>query len=180
LRTVLAEIIVSVEGDEIKLILHWQGGDHTPLSVRKNKAGSHRWTTDASTEKMICELARLLPDSAIAAVLNRSGKRTGRGNTWTEARLRAFRTSHGIAVYRNGERTERGELTLEEAATRLKVSKMTVLRLISAGQISAKQLCKGAPWVIPEQAIGEIAAKGRLPAPRRPVTADSNQIIMEL
>lgn len=180
LRTVLSEIIVKVEGDEIKLMLHWQGGDHTPLNVQKNKTGSHRWTTEASTEQMIRGLARLLPDSAIAAVLNRSGKQTGRGNTWTEARLRAFRTSHGIAVYREGERAERGELTLDEAAARLDVSKMTVLRLIHAGQINATQLCKGSPWVIPATRIAEIAAQGWTPAQREPVTADPNQMIMEL
>ena len=36
--------------------------------------------------------------------------------TWTETRVRAFRTSRGIAVYREGERQERNELTLQEAA----------------------------------------------------------------
>jgi excisionase family DNA binding protein len=39
----------------------------------------------------------------------------------------------------------RGELSLDEASQRLKVSKMTVLRLISAGAITARQVCKGAP-----------------------------------
>jgi len=180
LRAVLSEIIVKVEGDEIKLMLHWQGGDHTQLTVPKNKAGIHRWTTEASTEQMIRELARLLPDSAITAVLNRAGKRTGRGNTWTEVRLRAFRTSHAIAIYREGERTERGELTLEEAASRLQVSKMTVLRLIHAGQIPGTQFCKGAPWVIPLQRIYEIVKSGQIPGPRRPLTGDGKQLLMEL
>jgi len=179
LRTVLSEIVARVEGDEIILVLHWQGGDHTRLSVRKNKVGSHRWTTDASTEQMIRELARLLPDPAIASVLNRAGKRTGHGNTWTEARLRSFRSSHGIAVYRQGERAERGELTLDEAAARLNVSKMTVLRLIHAGKINARQFCKGAPWVIPDHTVSEIAASGRLPALPRPVTENQDQKVLQ-
>jgi len=179
LRTVLAEIIARVEGDQINLLLHWQGGDHTTISFRKNTSGKHRWTTDASTGDMIRELARLLPDSAIAAVLNRAGKRTGKGNTWTEARLRAYRTSHGIAVYRQGERAERGELTLDEAAACLNVSKMTVLRLIGTGQIKATQLCKGAPWVIPEEQVAAIAANGRLPTKARPATENPDQKILE-
>ncbi|MBF0307566.1 MAG: helix-turn-helix domain-containing protein [Alphaproteobacteria bacterium] len=157
-----------VEGEEIILVLHWQGGDHTRLCVRKNKSGGHRWTTDASTEQMIHALARLW-----------AGKRTGRGNTWTEARLRSFRTSHGIAVYRQGERAERGELTLDEAIARLNVSKMTVLRLIHAGKIEARQICKGAPWVIPEHAVREIATKGRLPVPSKPVTENPDQKILQ-
>jgi hypothetical protein len=114
LRTVLAEIVARVEGDEITLVLHWQGGDHTRSTVQKNRPGRHRWTTEASTEQLIRELSRLMPDPAIAWVLNRAGKRTGRGNTWTEARVRSFRGDHRIAVYRDGERSERGELTLDE------------------------------------------------------------------
>ncbi len=178
LRAVLSEVVVNVEGDLINMLLHWQGGDHTALAVRKNRSGGHRWTTDASTSDLIRELARLMPDGAIASLLNRAGKRTGKGNTWTEARVRAFRTSHGIAVYRVGERIERGELTLEEAAARLSVSKMTVLRLIRRGALQARQACKGAPWVIAASALMEpslAASIGR----RRPVTADPRQKTME-
>jgi excisionase family DNA binding protein len=178
LRTVLAEIVARVEGDQINLLLHWQSGDHTRISLRKNTTGKHRWTTDATTGDMIRELARLLPDSAITAVLNRSGKRTGKGNTWTEARLRSYRTSHSIAVYRPGERAERGELTLDEAAAQLNVSKMTALRLIGMGKITARQLCKGAPWVIPEKEIAEIAVKGHSPAKPRPVTENPDQQVL--
>ena len=53
-------------------------------------------------------------------------------------------------MYRDGEMAERGELTLEEAARRLTVSKMTVLRLIGRGISHARQVCKGAPWAIPK------------------------------
>jgi hypothetical protein len=65
--------------------------------------------------------------------------------------VRAFRKDHGIAVYREGERAERGELTLLEAATELGTCRMTVLRLIGAGTLKARQACKGAPRVIKAQ-----------------------------
>ena len=98
--------------------------------------------------------ARLMPDKAIAGnVLNRTGKRTGRLNGWTQSRVRAFRNTHGIAVYREGEWVERGEVTLAEVAKLLNLSAMTVLRQINAGIIPAKQYCKGAPWVIRRQDI---------------------------
>jgi len=71
-----------------------------------------------------------MPDMSIAALLNRADKRTGKDNTWTESRVRAFRNDHGIAVYREGERAERGELNLREAAAELGACQMTVLRLI--------------------------------------------------
>ena len=56
---------------------------------------------------------------------------------------------------------------------------MTVLRLIRAGKLQGRQICKGAPWVIPEQAVGEMASKGRLPAPTKQLTENPDQKIIE-
>jgi hypothetical protein len=57
-----------------------------------------------------------MPDKAIAGMLNRTGKRTGRLNGWTKSRVRGFRKAHGIAVYVDGEWAERGKITLTGAA----------------------------------------------------------------
>jgi excisionase family DNA binding protein len=173
-RAVLHEIVARVKADRIHLVLHWQGGDHTELRVKKNRTGQHRWSTDAQTEALIRVLARMMPDKAIAALLNRAGKRTGRQNGWTQARVCTFRNQHGIAVYRHGERAERGEVTLQEAAARLEVSPMSVLRLIRAGTLPAEQLCKGVPWVIKRTDVEkpEVAraasAKRKRPPPHNP------------
>jgi excisionase family DNA binding protein len=144
-RAVLNEIVVRVDDGHIGLLLHWQGGDRTALKVKKNAAGRHRSTVAEETEALIRELARLMPDKTIGSLLNRAGKPTGRNNGWTQNRVCTFRNHRGIEVYREGERLERGELTLDEAATRLSVSPMTVLRMIRRGVIPAEQLCKGAP-----------------------------------
>lgn len=173
LRTVIAEIVAKVVDDTIQLVIHWQGGDHTRLTVAKNRSGKHRWGTDADTGDLIRALARQQPDGGIAAILNRAGKRTGKGNTWTEARVRSFRNAHGVAVYREGEIAERGELTLEQAAERLKVSKMTVLRLIAGGTIQASQACKGAPWAIPEAQLSGLEPL------RHPVTENPDQQVFD-
>jgi DNA invertase Pin-like site-specific DNA recombinase len=118
LRAVLEEIIVTAEPGHLRVKLHWKGGDHTSLEVAKNRAGQHRWKTSATTEQLIRDLARLLPDGSIASLLNRLGARTARGHTWTQQRVCVFRNDHNIAVYRDGERAERGELILREAADR--------------------------------------------------------------
>ena len=68
----------------------------------------------------------------IASLLNRLGVRSAKGNTWTLLRVRSFRCQHQIGVYRDGERAERGEMILKEAAAFLGVSKMTVIRLIKS------------------------------------------------
>jgi excisionase family DNA binding protein len=150
-RAVLHELVVRIEEGHVVLVLHWQGGDHTQLKVKKNTVGKHRWTLDEETENLIRGLARLLPDKAIASLLNRSGRLTGRNNSWTQNRVCTIRNQHDIVVYRDGERADRGELTLDEAAASLGVSPMTVLRMIGSGVIEGHHLCKGAPWVITAQ-----------------------------
>jgi len=155
LRAVLNEIVVTAE----HLMLHWQGGDHTRLEVVKNRTGQHRWKTATTTEELIRELARMLPDQSIASVLNRLGKRSAKGHTWTQVRVRNFRCEYRIAIYREGERTERRELILHEAASRLGVSKMTVIRLIRDGLLPARQVCVGAPYVIQEADLAHPAVR---------------------
>jgi len=153
IRVVLREVVACVEDDQIHLLLHWQGGDHTRLMVRKNRRGQTRWAVEPETVELIRACARLMPDKAIAGMLNRTGKRTGRSNGWTQSRVRGFRNTHGITVYRDGEWAERGEVTLPEAARMLNLSPLTVLRQIRAGVIPATQYCAGAPWVIKRRDI---------------------------
>src|SRR5438477_7030255 len=162
LRAVLKEIIVTVAADRLCLVLHWQGGDHTRLEVAKNRTGQNRWKTDVETVQLVRELARILPDHSIAPVLNRLGIRSAKGYSWTQLRVRNFRSVHQIAVYREGERAERHELILHEAASRLGVSKMTVARLIRDGLLPARQVCAGAPYVIREDDLDRPALRRAL------------------
>jgi len=154
IRTLIEEILVRVEEEALSLVIRWSGGDHTPLRVRKNRAGQHRWTTDNDVVELVTVLARQMPDKAIASLLNRAGKTTGRGNGWTRSRVCFLRNHRKIPPYREGERAERGEVTLTEAAGHLKVSEATVRRLINEQILPANQMCKGAPWVIRADDLG--------------------------
>jgi DNA invertase Pin-like site-specific DNA recombinase len=179
IRVVLHEVVARVDGEQIQLLLHWQGGDHTRLAVRKNRRGQTRWAVEPETVDLIRTCARLMPDKAIAGMLNRTGKRTGRLNGWTQSRVRAFRNTHGIAVYREGEWAERGEMTLTDLAKMLDVSPITVLRQIKAGIIPAKQYCKGAPWVIARQDVEGQHLIERLRAGRKgPPSSNPDQQIL--
>ena len=162
LRAVLEEIVVTAKTDRLRLVLHWQGGDHTRLDVVKNRTGQNRWKTDVETVQLVRELARILPDHSIAPLLNRLGKRSAKGQSWNQLRVRNFRGVHQIAVYRDGERTQRQELILHEAASRLGVHRMTVVRLIRDGLLSARQACVGAPYVIREDDLDRPAVRRTL------------------
>jgi DNA invertase Pin-like site-specific DNA recombinase len=171
-RAALSEIVVRVEAEHIEMILHWQGGDHTALKLKKNGAGKHRWTIPEDTLSLVRELARLMPDRQIARLLNRAGKPTGRGNGWTQARVCSFRSHHAIAVHRESEWAERGEITLAAAAQIMDVSVMTALRMVRLGIIKGRQVCRGAPWVIKAE---DVAAHRAQDASRRPLTANPAQ-----
>ena len=165
LRAAIEEILVHVEERRIRLLLHWRGGEHTELFVARRVSGQHRYVTDAETEALITGLARQMPDMAIAALLNRLGRRTVKGNGWKEANVRLFRHRRDIPVYRDGERQERGEMTLSEAAASMLVDAQTVRSLIRKGSLPARQLCKGAPWII---AVHDVESLHSEPAPRTP------------
>jgi excisionase family DNA binding protein len=144
------------------------------MAVKKNRVGQTRWCNDAEVIDLVRALSRHMPDETIAAVLNRSGKLTGHGNTWTRTRVCAIRRQKNIAIYRPGEREERGELTLNEVAAELKISPSTVRRLISSGALPATQVCKGAPWMIHKADLDQDdvrshadARRMRRPAPER-------------
>jgi excisionase family DNA binding protein len=147
IRLLITEIVVDVS-DTLDLIIHWQGGDHTRLTVQKNNPRGNRWVTDAEVVDLVGVLARQMPDAYIASLLNRSGKSTARGQSWTRTRICSLRHQLGIAAYREGERAERGEVTLQEAAALLSVSPSTILRMINDGTLPASQLCRGAAWII--------------------------------
>lgn len=147
-RTLIDEIVVRVEDNTLDLVIRWHGGDHSALKVKKNRSGQHRWSAAGETLDLVRVLARQMPDKAIASVLNRSGKTTGRGNGWTKSRVCNLRSHNDIAAYREGERRDPREVTMDEAAAALSVSPSTVRRLIKDGQLAASQLCKGAPWII--------------------------------
>jgi excisionase family DNA binding protein len=58
-----------------------------------------------------------------------------------------------LEVLKNRSGQNRHELILTEAACRLEVSNMTVVRLIRDGLLPARQICPGAPYVIRESEL---------------------------
>ena len=182
IRTLINEIVVRVGDDTLDLVVHWHGGDHTTLKVKKNRTGQHRWSAAADVVDLVRVLARQMPDKAIAAVLNRAGKSTGKGNSWTRGRVCSLRNQQTIEPYKDGERAERGESTLDEAAAALSVSSSTIRRLIEDGTLPAQQLCKGAPWVIRSRDLDQPNIKNAADARRlrRPPSGNPQQKELEL
>jgi len=157
LRTVLEEIIATEVGDppQIFLKLHWAGGVHTELALRKNQSGHHNRVNSREVIDLIRELAQVCDDAAIVGILNRLGYRTGNENTWNEKRLQHVRHTHSIPACPPPE--QRNWVTMSQAAEVFKVSLMVVRRLIAQQILPARQVVKCAPWMI-ERADLELPA----------------------
>lgn len=178
IRTVIKEIVVYLEDQNIKLIIHWEGDDHTELEVFKNKSPEHPpLKTDVDIKKIISELARIMPDNHIVAFLNRVGKRTAKGHSWNPVRVRSFRSKNNIPVYREGERQEREEYTVDEASERLGIGSTKIWRLIQHKILPARQVCSGAPWIIAKKDLESEAIKKAVHSKlsKRPLSENSKQ-----
>jgi excisionase family DNA binding protein len=176
LRTVLTEIVVTRDDHKIRLVLHWQGGDHTELVYESPGKGQHRFVTDHKTIEIIEKLARVLSDATIATLLNRLGLPTAHGETWTARRVCSQRNDRGIAGYREADRHARGELLVSEVASALKLGYETALRLIRNGRLPATRACAGAPWVVRKEDLDEFQSAQPVPGPQ---TANQNQLLID-
>ncbi len=178
LRIALKEIIATCEGETIRLILHWQGGDHTQIEFQKIRSGRHRYVTEDGLVDIVRTLARIEPDARIASILNRNQRRTAHGENWTTKRICSLRNNHAIPVYREGERQVRGEMSVSEVAAALDVTPTTVLRLIQLKQLPAAQACVGAPWIVRSADVERCVDARKHPA--TPPMVDSAQLILEI
>jgi len=178
LRIALKEIIATSEENTIRLVLHWQGGDHTEIRLQKNGRGQHRFVTETEIVETVRALARIEPDARIASILNKNGRRSAHGQAWTARLICSLRHNHSIAVYEEGERHARGEMSVGEAARAFNVTPTTVLRMIRLKQLPATQACANAPWILRKVDVERLAVDRKRQAD--PPTVNSNQLILEI
>ena len=149
LRTLIADIIVDVDDAvrDVVLTIHWRGGQHSELRVRKPRSGEHGCATAEEALAVMRSMAGRWSDEHIAASLNRMGMPTGQGKTWTAHRVASVRRVRGIHAYRSAEK-DGAWLTMTEAAKALGVTNHRIRRLIETGVLPAEQVVPGAPYQI--------------------------------
>lgn len=167
-RTLIADIIADYDANsrEIVLTIHWRGGQHSELRVRKPRTGEHGCRTSEEAVAVIGSMATRWSDEDIAATLNRMGLPTGQGKTWTAHRVSSLRRVRGIHAYKSAEKNAEW-LTMSEAAAKLGVSHHQIRRLIKQGVLAAEQVVPDAPYQIrasdlkDERVTSALARKGR-------------------
>jgi excisionase family DNA binding protein len=180
LRALVTDIIADVDeaAREVVLTIHWRGGQHSQLRVRKPKTGEHGCRTSEQALAVMRSMATRWSDEDIAASLNRMGMPTGQGKTWTAHRVSSVRRVNGINAYRSAEKT--GEwLTMTEAAIRLSVTNHKIRRLIKDRVLAAEQVVPGAPYQIRARDLDDERVTAALGRKGRPCRVDlQNQIPM--
>ncbi len=149
IRTLIEEIVVDVDDStrEVVLIIHWRGGQHSEVRVRKPKPGEHMMQNPPEVEETVRQMGARWPDEQIAATLNRMGKTTPYGHTWNARRVSQYRRTKGIAGYESAVKDGKC-LTMSEAAEKLGVTAHVIRKLIADGVLPAKQHVFDAPWQI--------------------------------
>jgi excisionase family DNA binding protein len=176
LRIALKEITATSEGETIRLVLHWQGGDHTQVEFPRIRSGQHRYVTDNDLVEIVRKLVRIESDARIASILNKNERRTAHGQSWTAKSLCALRNRHAIPVYSEGERQARGEMSVREVADVLGVTPTTIFRLIQLRQLPATQACVNAPWILRRVDVEQYMTERN--RTKTPPTVDSAQLAL--
>ena len=151
LRSLLEEVKVNVLPEENKahVVLCWKTSAVSELDVVWRVPRPATIRTDEETIELLRRLAVHHPDTVIAAVLNRQGRKTARGESFTANRVASLRRHWNIPCFQAPTTPLEGELlSVQAAADQLGVAASTLLRWLDDGFVGGEQVTPGAPWRI--------------------------------
>jgi len=174
----IEDIVADVDGTtrEIVLVVHWKGGRHAELRVKKPKTGEHSAKTSDEALTIIREMAGRWSDGSIAASLNRMGIRTGQDKTWNAKRVSSIRRVNNIHGYLSADKDSPWR-TMSEAAKELGVTNHVIRGLIKDGILPAKQFVDGAPYQIRAEDLQSQEVAQSINCNKRPCRTEDNQQI---
>lgn len=148
-RTLIKEIVVDLDdaAQELSLVIHWHGGCHTAFTMPKPRSGAVAHKTALEDVELITRMAQRYGDDEIARVLSKLGRRTGKGNRWTQSRVATVRRKYHIAAP-DAAPLDADVLNLAQATSYTGVSDTTLMRLIKANILAAEQIAPYAPLEI--------------------------------
>ncbi len=146
-RSIIEEALVDESPPgRLSFIVHWKGGCHTAFEMEKVTPKTASKTAGADLE-VIGKMAPRYGDDVIARVLNKLGRRTGKGKPWSQMAVKSARHNHGIEGHtRSVDDPE--VLTLQGAARYTATSDTTIKNLVDGGVLRMQQAAPFAPWEI--------------------------------
>lgn len=135
---------IGAKAFEIVLLIHWIGGVHTELRLRRR---GQRNSTAPEIIAAVRQLVLVASDDLFAGILKRNGLLTGHGNRWTRERVTALRSHHKIPVFRPASDGIEPWLNLTSAARLLGVATKTLRLAAEAGNIQGAHPLPDGPWI---------------------------------
>jgi DNA invertase Pin-like site-specific DNA recombinase len=145
IRILIKEIMVSLDDDtqELTFIMHWHGGCHTTLSMKKPLSGALKYKTAEQDVALIRNLSVRYDDGEIARVLSKLGRTTPRGKRWNQTRVAYTRKQYGIAAVDKAH-LDPHILSLGQAVRYTGVSDTTLMKLINKDILPCHQVAPSA------------------------------------
>jgi DNA invertase Pin-like site-specific DNA recombinase len=162
----LVEVLCEVDGPEIVLVLHWQGGRHSQVRLPKPAPGQHRNRTDRQVHTLLGKQSPTLSFQELSNLLNQHGLKTRKGHRWDAVRVRGFMAQHRMGRYQGTSALE-GTLTVPAVARRLGISNTAVRHLIARGLLLGEQRYARAFYRIPAEALERAEVKAAVQAIHR-------------
>jgi DNA invertase Pin-like site-specific DNA recombinase len=184
-RALIHEVIADVDSDRgvLILIIHWKGGIHTELHVRRRRRGQNSAQTPKDVVEAVRVLACVCSDEVIAGVLTRNGLRTGRGNRWTKERVTALRSYNEIPRHTAERQKADGWMNLTHAADFLDINSTTLRIAFERGEIEAEHPFASGPWIVNRSALqakSAIRLAARLHGREDTATPIEDQAVLDL
>jgi len=162
IHTLVKEIVFAPDDstNEGVLLVHWVGGRHSEVRVARVKTGRYPKDNIPTAVAALRKLAGHWPDRELAVSLNRMLCKTSDGETWTTVRVREMRERLGLPEY-DPEKNAGKYISLGKAAEQLGICRGSAQSLVERGILSATQIMKGAPFLVPvEQLTSETVRIG--------------------
>lgn len=181
-RTLIEEVLIGTNPQEgfIDVVIHWKGGVHTELKVRRRKQGEHGNTTSVQIVDAVRVLARVNNDQVIAQLLNRNQLQTVKGNPWTRGRVKDLRRSHKIKVHDADTQLREGWMTLKQASAFVGVSPRTLRLAVQRSEVNALHPLPFGNWIFHHKDLDTAEVKKRFSnckkGGRRPTIPSSKQL----
>jgi DNA invertase Pin-like site-specific DNA recombinase len=160
-RAVIEEVLVDEEPKGVlALTVHWKGGTHTAFTMPKPSPKTMHRTAEENLD-VIRKMATRYGDGDIARVLNKLGRTTGKGHSWSQQSVKSARRNHGIEG-RARTVDDPEVLTLQGAARYTATSDTTIKKLVDAGTLPMNQAVPYAPWEIQRADLESARVRGIL------------------
>jgi excisionase family DNA binding protein len=138
LRALIADVTITSQpaGSELDIGIRWRSGAAERHTARRPLTHNDQTRTPSATIELIARLAPEHTNAEIAARLNTAGIRSGKGLPFTAHAVRHIRRAHHIRATppRND-----GDLTVNQIAERLGISRDAIYYWIRHGQLHARR-----------------------------------------